>query len=130
MCHDACRPDSIMKKYTSVFCAALFACGVVIVPALHLAGLCFSDTNCTAAHSHADRDHEGKPSGSGEKGHDSDNCAICQLAATPSIVSCAAVQVATHDTPVQLIMPADDPIYSHIDSHPFLARGPPVLLSI
>lgn len=124
-------PDSIMKKRIAIFCTALFVCGVVIVPALHLAGLCFPDTNCTAAaHSHADRDHEGKPSGSGEKGHDSDNCAICQLAATPTIVSCVAVQVATSHMPVQPIMPADVPVSAHLDSHPFLARGPPTPPSI
>lgn len=116
----------MMKKCITIFCAALFVCGVVIVPALHLAGLCFPDSNRTAAaHSHADRDRAGTPSGSGEKGHDSAHCVICQLAATPTIVSGVAVQVATGHMSVQPIMSADVPVSDHLDSHPFLARGPP-----
>lgn len=109
----------------------LFVCGVVIVPVLHQAGLCFPHTDCArAAESHDERGHESDDSCPRQPSHNADNCAICQLVATPTIVSCVAIQVATIHMPVQPIMPADVPVSAHLDSHPFLARGPPVLLSI
>ena len=124
-------PDSIMKKRTAIFCAALFVCGTVIVPALHQAGLSFPDGDCTAAaESHQGHEHEGNTSDSGEESHDSDSCAICQVAATPTIAGCSAIQIAPASLTAEPLLLAHTRTTSRLDSGTSQAKAPPILPSI
>ena len=116
-----------MKRRAASLGAMLFLCGVVIVPALHQAGLCFPHRGCErAAESQDEQGHQSNDSCPTQDGHSADTCPICQLAATPTIVSCVSVQPATCYMAMQLITPANIPFPVQTESHPFFARGPPV----
>jgi hypothetical protein len=120
-----------MKKFKAILCAFLFVCGALVVPLLHQAGLCFTDGDCTAAPElHGDHDHEGNTSDSGEEDHDPDSCAICKLAATPTITSCGAIQVEALITTAQPLQLATITTVSRLDSGTCQARAPPCLPSI
>lgn len=120
-----------MQKHAARFYAALFICGVLVIPLLHQAGLCFPDGDCTSASEfHGDHAHEGNPSDSDEEDHDHDSCAICQLLATPIISCCCAiagVALIPLDQPLQL---APIMAVSRLDYGIFQARAPPCLPSV
>lgn len=120
-----------MKRHAASLCAVLFLCGVVIVPALHQVGLCFPHNTCTAAGApHTDHDHEDKVPTSGDTGHDSDDCPLCQLTSTPAIAGCASVHVVPRCPAVEPFLLASIAIPSHLDSGAAHARAPPDLPSI
>ena len=120
-----------MKRYAAIFCVTVFACGTLLVPAMHQAGLCLPDGDCTAAaESHRQQDRDGNTSDSGEEGHDSDGCAICQLVATPAIASCSAIQIAPPSLTAEPLLLANTRTTSPLDSGTCHARAPPLLPSI
>ena len=119
-----------MKQQTIIFCAALFIGGTVIVPALHDAEFGCPHSWCKApADSHEDHDHGDAPD-SDDSNHDSDNCAICLLAATPSITTCGTLlTVVAIETGEQLPLTTRI-LGSRLSSGAFHARAPPRLSSI
>jgi len=120
-----------MKTYAAIFCVMFFACGTLLVPALHQAGLCFPHGDCTAAaESHRHQDRDGNTSDSGKEGHNSDNCAICKLAATPTTASCSAIQIAPPSLTAEPLLLANTRTTFRLDSGTFHARAPPILSSI
>lgn len=118
-----------MKKYAAIFCLSLFVCGTVIVPALHQAELCCPHNECSAETPHDDHEHGEETPASDDRGDDDDNCAICKLAATPTIASCNAVQaIAPRPTTAPLLL-TNTRTLSRLDSGSFNARAPPLLSS-
>jgi len=119
-----------MKRYAASLGAVFFVCGVVIVPALHQAGLCFPHSGCErAAESHNEQGHQSNDSCPTQDGHSDGACPICHLAATPTIVSCVAVQPVTCYMAEQFITPTHVSFSARLESLSFLARGPPLFSS-
>jgi len=119
-----------MKKYTAIFCALLFVCGGLIVPALHEAGICFSHHEC-ADTAEPDPDHEHEhdaPDSDGER-DEPDDCAICQLASTPAIAGCSAIEIRMPRPTADTLLLADAALVSRPEAGTFHARAPPSLPS-
>lgn len=117
-----------MKKFAAIFCASLFILGMLIVPVFHQAGLCFSHAPCTTAHE-GEHDHEHEhdvPAPEGDHS-DSDDCAICQVAATPTIASCGAMEIPSPSLAVEALVLPSLPSGSHLDAGALHARAPPFL---
>jgi len=120
-----------MKKYTAIFWASLLVCGALILPTLHEAGLCSPHNECSAAADpHRDHEHEGNAPDSGQNDQESDNCAICQLAATPTIANCSTIQITPPSLTVMPLLLANSPTPSRLHSGTLHARAPPALPSI
>ena len=120
-----------MSKRAGIFCAALFLCGTVIVPALHQTELCGPKTDrSVAADPGSDHAHGHEAPVSGDSHDDSDNCPICQLAVTPTIRSCSAIQIVIPRLAAAPLPFTNTRTPSRLDSGTFRARAPPFLPSI
>jgi hypothetical protein len=78
--------------------AALFAWGVILAPSLHRAGLCRTSPTCAAATGHDGHHASDGPAAPAHGGHEADDCALCMLAATPSI-ACDLITCAVDPAP-------------------------------
>jgi len=119
-----------MKRLAAIGSVVIFVVGVLVVPGLHQVDGCPGDC-CESSHSEpssADRQHDNERAPSSparDDGHDSDNCALCKLAATATMAADSSIEV------VQIVREAEDLCTSHPVVVPHsvvrlsLARAPP-----
>lgn len=119
-----------MKRLAAIAFIVVFVVGALVIPGLHRVDVRSGDC-CESTHAEppcTDRQHDDEhapPSRSQDDDHDSDNCALCKLAGTPTMAAGSSVEV------VQTGYEAEDLCVTHIVFVPHgvvrlsLARAPP-----
>lgn len=124
------KPDIksfITKEYLVILCTYLFIFNTLIIPSLHIAGICFPhDNSCTEhAESHSDHEHENTPQDSNDTSHNSDDCMICKLLITSTIAPQNIINISSYHITSQPVLPIKLSIACHVHSETLKARAPP-----